>query len=164
MTLITKATLVQLRLLLGLILISLSITLSFGENKSNFGSKRLITTQEMTPASAGLNILLSHSLFMEDTVCTSITLDTFYVNTQPTVDAYNWTVPTGAAIVSSIGDTMIIVDWTNAIPGLFDICIETRNNCGISTPSCFPVRIIVCNLMPNAVDDQGTTPANVAIR
>ena len=116
----------------------------------------------MTPALVGPNVLIP-SLLMEDTVCTSITLDTFYVNTLPNVDAYNWTVPTGAAIVSTIGDTMIIVDWTNAIPGLFDICIETMNNCGVSTPTCFPIRIIVCNLMPNAVDDESTTPANVAI-
>ena len=79
MTLITKATPIQLRLILGLILISLSITLSFGENKLSFGSKRLITAQEMTPALVGPNVLIP-SLLMEDTAVsyTHLTLPTIY--------------------------------------------------------------------------------------
>ena len=162
MTLMMKATSVQLRFLLSLVLISLSINHSFGENAYNFGSKRLLPMLEV-PSAFSSPTILTVDLLMEDTVCTSISLDTFYVNTLPFVDTYNWSIPAGATIASNLGDTMIIVDWTNANPGLSNICIETMNNCGISTPTCFPIRIIVCNLIPDAADDQGTTPANVAI-
>ena len=162
MTSMTKTTPVYLRLILSLISIILSCNLSFGENEYTIGSKRLIPALEVTSSLTSSDISTDY-FFMEDTVCTSVIRDTFYVNTLPNIDSYAWTIPNGANIVSTIGDTMIIVDWTNAVPGLADICIETMNNCGVSTPVCFPIRIIVCNLMPNAVDDQRTTPPNTPI-
>jgi len=100
---------------------------------------------------------------MEDTACTSNTMDTFFVNTVSNIDSYLWTLPSGANIVSTIGDTMIIVDWTNSVTGLQEICVQTTNNCGPSSPVCFPIRIRICNLSPNAVPDRDTTPSNTPI-
>ncbi len=162
MTLITKSAEKRLRFLLSLVSIILCINSSYGENDLRNGSKRLIPALEVSSTLPSINVPAS-SFVMEDTVCTSIIQDTFYVNSLPFIDTYSWTVPTGANITSTIGDTMIIVDWTNAVSGLGDICLETMNNCGTSTPTCFPIRVLVCNEMPQAVDDVRSTPANVAI-
>jgi len=162
MTLITKITQVRLKFLLSLISVILCFNFGYGENDILNGSKRLIPALEVSISLTSLDVPMA-VIFMEDTVCTSIVQDTFYVNTIPNVDTYSWTIPSGANITSTIGDTMIIVDWTNAIAGLADICIETINNCGTSSPTCFPIRILVCNEMPNAIDDARTTPSNTPI-
>ena len=149
MTLITKTTKLRLRFFLSIITVVLCISLSYGGNELKNGSKRLVPALEMSSTLSSLALPNAIS-FMEDTVCTSIAQDTFYVNTLPNVDTYNWTTPIGATITNTIGDTMIIVDWTNATPGLHDICIETTNNCGTSAPTCFPIRILVCNEKPES--------------
>lgn len=162
MILITKTTRLRLRFFLSILSVILFTNLSYGENELKNGSTRLIPALEMTVSFSSLPIPTEIS-FMEDTICTSTTQDTFYVNTLPNIDAYIWSVPIGAVIASTLGDTMIIVDWTNAVPGLANICIETMNNCGTSAPTCFPVRILVCNEKPNAIDDVRSTPSNTPI-
>jgi len=102
----------------------------------------------------------SQTLIMEDTVCISNASDTFFVNSAPEIIAYDWTLPNGAVISNTIGDTMIVVDWTNAMLGLSEVCVSSVNNCGSSAPFCMPIRIINCNLSPNAVDDRDTILAN----
>ncbi|MEM6317594.1 MAG: Ig-like domain-containing protein, partial [Bacteroidota bacterium] len=134
-----------------------------------FGIHHFVPTPVTTNEVAGtVNYLhfandVAEVLMMEDTACTSTTTDTFFVNTLPNTDSYNWTIPTGAVITATLGDTMIVVDWTNSTTGLLDICIETVNNCGSSTPVCFPIRVIVCNTAPMAVDDRDTTLSNQPI-
>ena len=106
---------------------------------------------------------IATSVFMADTACTSQTQDTFYINALPNTDAYIWTIPTGANIIATIGDTLIIIDWANSILGSQNICIETMNSCDISAPFCFPIEVIICNTAPIAMDDKDSTSLNTPI-
>ncbi len=170
MTLTTKATPFRLKLLLSIIVIILCSNLSFGRAydkvpKSNdlavihhIGYPNLpIWVDKIGDASIRL------PLIMEDTACLSNVSDTFFVNTAPDIMSYNWTLPTGATIASTLGDTMIVVDWTNATLGLSNICITSVNDCGSSSPTCIPIRVVNCNLSPNAVTDRDTVPANTSV-
>jgi len=109
-------------------------------------------------------LLVDYTLLMEDTACTSNATDTFFVNSTADIISYSWTIPSGAVITSTLGDTMIVVNWNNATLGLSEICITSTNVCGEGNPTCLPIRVINCNQKPNAVDDRDTTPANLAIR
>ncbi len=95
--------------------------------------------------------------FMPDTACIAQSRDTFFVNTVQGAIIYDWMLPAGASIAHTLGDTMIVVDWTRATPGLSNICLSIETDCGTSDPSCFPIQISICHSAPNAVDDERNT-------
>jgi len=174
MTLTKRDTPIKIRLLLSISMIILCLNLSFGRNDDNIHkSTDLTIIHHIEPSNFSVPLFFSlnkieynaigNAIIMEDTVCISNSTDTFFVNSATDVIAYNWSVPTGAVISSTFGDTMIVVNWTNATLGLSNICVESVNNCGISAPTCMPIRVITCNESPNAVDDRDTIPSNTAV-
>ena len=163
-------TLVHLKFILSTAIVVFFFNIGFGKNDSDNSIKsnglhkvnlRIDITNFVTQST--LYEINEGSHFMEDTICTSITNDTFFVNSVPKALTYSWSIPTGAVITSTIGDTMIIIDWTNAEPGLGNICIETANDCNTSTPLCIPYYIDICNDAPSAINDLDTTLSNTAI-
>ena len=70
------------------------------------------------------------------TVCRSETNRTFSVAPNAAADAYNWTVPPGAVIVSGQGTPAIAVNFTGVTPGAYSVCCGTQNDCGTSAQTC----------------------------
>ncbi|MBT8195164.1 MAG: hypothetical protein KJO64_01955, partial [Bacteroidia bacterium] len=71
-----------------------------------------------------------------DTVCTSNTVDTFYINSVADADSFLWSVPPGAIITSGQYDTLIVVNWSGAVLGLDSVCVTALNECGPSGTTC----------------------------
>ncbi|NNC95357.1 MAG: hypothetical protein HKN92_07315, partial [Chitinophagales bacterium] len=84
---------------------------------------------------------MSPTVLAADSVCTTVTNDTFFVNSDTNVDSYFWTVPTGASIVSGQGDTLIVVDWSGASQGIDSVCVFSINACDTSNPVCIGIEV-----------------------
>lgn len=62
---------------------------------------------------------------------------TYTIPTVFNADAYAWTVPAGATILSGQGTNSISVDWNGAVNG--DVCVSASNMCGTSGIICVTV-------------------------
>ncbi|MFP4460149.1 MAG: hypothetical protein ACLFSQ_11250, partial [Candidatus Zixiibacteriota bacterium] len=71
-------------------------------------------------------------------VCSGETGINYFIATVPDADNYIWTLPAGAVLASGTGSPSITVNFAD-IAG--DICVQTENSCGISSPVCMPVSI-----------------------
>jgi len=60
--------------------------------------------------------------------------------------SYNWTVPSGATIVTGQGTTSITVNVGTTTSG--NICVTAINACGTSAPSCFSITVGGCSGPP----------------
>ncbi|NNM15472.1 MAG: tandem-95 repeat protein, partial [Bacteroidia bacterium] len=98
-----------------------------------------------------------------DTVCSSITNDTLFTNTNPKDTSFTWTVSGGGVIVATLNDTMIVVDWTGATPGNAQVCVVSNNGCGSSATQCLTTYIQSCNEPPVAVDDTVSTNEDTSL-
>jgi hypothetical protein len=79
-------------------------------------------------------------------VCLNSTANAIYsVTPDPVVTMYNWTVPTGAVIVSGQGTSSIEVDWSGASPGDAQICVSSENICGESNLYCENITLKLVN-------------------
>ncbi|MEZ5069101.1 MAG: T9SS type A sorting domain-containing protein [Bacteroidia bacterium] len=56
----------------------------------------------------------------------------------PGITSYNWTVPSGATIVSGNGTNSINVDFSSFTTG--QVCVSSTNLCGTSASRCIPVK------------------------
>jgi len=65
------------------------------------------------------------------------TTEVYTINSVGGATGYNWTVPTGATIMSGQGTTSITVDFSGSFAS-GDVCIEASNTCGASVPKCKP--------------------------
>lgn len=84
-------------------------------------------------------------------VCNYNTEDVFSTPSDPFVTDYTWSVPTGAVIVSGQGTPSIVVDWSNAITGLGEVCVYSGNICGESVNYCQAV--VVSQVIASASAD-----------
>ncbi|MEI6767196.1 MAG: hypothetical protein WCM76_16320 [Bacteroidota bacterium] len=66
-------------------------------------------------------------------VCPNQTGITYSIPPVPGATTYNWTVPSGASIVSGQGTTAISVNFGNAFG---DVCVSAGNSCGNSIAAC----------------------------
>lgn len=78
------------------------------------------------------------SITGDTVVCTGDTL-TYTVPAQSGALSYNWTVPTGATIISGQNSTTINVLWNSAPGG--QVCVDWTDSCTTSTPTCFNVTV-----------------------
>jgi len=78
-------------------------------------------------------------------ICSSALTDRFSVTADPNITSYNWTVPTGALIVSGQGTSSIIVNWSNVEVESDEVCVSAENDCGESSQTCTPVYIKIVN-------------------
>ncbi len=71
------------------------------------------------------------------TVCPGSTA--FYsIPANPNIVAYRWTVPSGGRQIGSAGATISIA-WDSA--GVFSLCLQITNNCGVVRQTCFNVAV-----------------------
>ena len=155
-----KTTREHLRLLFYLLCLLWNINDGTCKNENlnfYFSTKNLNSSVEQESISLAYGEEVEGNTLMSDTACIAQSQDTFFVNTAEDVIKYNWTVPGGAKIVETLGDTMIVVDWRIAAPGQANICLSVETDCGTTDPSCFPVQISICHSAPIAVDDEVTT-------
>ena len=80
-----------------------------------------------------------------DSVCENQSTVTYSVDAVSGADTYNWTVPTGASIVSGDGTTSIVVDFGTTSG---DVCVNAENTVGITADTCFFVEVVVCGSIP----------------
>ena len=76
------------------------------------------------------------------TVCQNDSNSRFSVVPDANIISYNWTVPTGAVILSGAGTAEILVSWISATPGVGQVCVEALNVCGTSAQTCQEVTIV----------------------
>lgn len=55
--------------------------------------------------------------------------------------SYNWTLPSGASIISGQGSTNITVNFGSSNG---NICVTASNSCGTSSTSCIAITVITC--------------------
>ena len=131
----------------------------FGSNKV-FRNSTEITPNYIEESYFKTNLNLAQELRSIDTICTSISRDTFSIRPSEKATNYSWSLPAGAFLFKKISDTAIIVDWKNATIGIGNICVAAENSCGTSSNSCIEVFIDNCNTKPIATDDIEITSIN----
>ncbi|MEO7174871.1 MAG: gliding motility-associated C-terminal domain-containing protein, partial [Saprospiraceae bacterium] len=73
-------------------------------------------------------------------ICASYTA-TYQVSSVFNANDYQWTVPTGAIILSGQGTSSILVDWNNSGGG--QICMSVSNDCGMAPDLCLDVTTVL---------------------
>jgi hypothetical protein len=96
-------------------------------------SSTLAVTVNTLPVAAG-------TIMGESTICQGSTAITYSVATISGATAYNWTVPTGAGIVSGANTNSITVDYSLAAAS-GNITVNGSNSCGTGTPSTIVVTV-----------------------
>lgn len=102
----------------------------------------------------------------EETVCTGIALP-YSISDVPDATNYNWTVPTGATILSGQGTAAVSIRWNTASTG--NVCVRAQNTCGNSAYTCLSVASVAVPTNPvflagnfapceSATLDYGVTP------
>ncbi|MBI9039855.1 immunoglobulin domain-containing protein [Lutibacter sp.] len=88
------------------------------------------------------------------TLCAGTTNVMYQVATNPSVTTYNWTVPTGATIVSGINTNIITVDYgANSVSG--NVSVYATNSCGNGPFSTLAITVLP---VPAATTISGLTP------
>jgi uncharacterized repeat protein (TIGR01451 family) len=81
---------------------------------------------------------------MFTTICSNEASYVFSVDPDPMVDTYEWTVPTGAVIVSGQNTPSIVVNFTGITNTTYNyVCVRSVNVCGQSNFTCEAVKVNV---------------------
>ncbi|MFN5031799.1 MAG: beta strand repeat-containing protein, partial [Flavobacteriia bacterium] len=81
-------------------------------------------------------------------LCENATNNTYSIATVSGATSYNWTVPTGASIVSGQGSTSVVVDF-GTTPG--DVSVTATNSCGTSVASIASVTLNTAPATPGSI-------------
>ncbi|HEV7349825.1 Ig-like domain-containing protein [Telluribacter sp.] len=68
--------------------------------------------------------------------------------------SYTWGLPAGAVIVSGANTNEILVDWSAVVPGPYNVCVKSVNECGESAQQC--VQVVVNTLQLSLVPANAT--------
>ncbi len=86
-------------------------------------------------------------------VCPGQTGVSYYIASVPGATNYIWTLPPGAVLASGTGTPNITVNFGTSGG---DICVQTENSCGTSTPVCMPVVMTATPATPGAITGSST--------
>ncbi len=81
-------------------------------------------------------------------VCPGQTGVSYYIASVPGATNYIWTLPPGAVLASGTGTPNITVNFGTSGG---DICVQTENSCGVSTPVCMPVVMTATPATPGVI-------------
>ncbi len=81
-------------------------------------------------------------------VCPGQTGVSYYITSVPGATNYIWTLPPGAVLASGTGTPNITVNFGTSGG---DICVQTENSCGTSTPQCLAVVMTDTPATPGAI-------------
>ncbi len=98
-------------------------------------------------------------------VCAGQTGVSYYIASVPGATNYIWTLPPGTVLASGTGTPNITVNFGTSGG---DICVQTENSCGVSTPVCMPVVMTTTPATPgiitgSAVVCEGATGVSYSI-
>ncbi len=85
-------------------------------------------------------------------VCPGQTGVSYYITSVPGATNYIWTLPPGAVLASGTGTPNITVNFGTSGG---DICVQTENSCGVSTPVCMPVVMTATPSTPGVISGDG---------
>jgi hypothetical protein len=80
-------------------------------------------------------------------VCSEEAGVVYSIDAVSTAVGYNWTVPTGATIVSGDGTTSITVDFGTDIG---EVCVNAENPIGVSADQCLAISAASCGSAPDS--------------
>jgi hypothetical protein len=73
-------------------------------------------------------------------VCSNSYGESYSISSVPNATSYQWTVPSGATIVSGQGSTSIVVNW-GTVSG--DICVSASNDSCNGIAACTPITVVL---------------------
>ncbi len=90
-------------------------------------------------------------------VCPGQTGVSYYIASVPGATNYIWTLPPGAVLASGTGTPNITVNFGTSGG---DICVQTENSCGTSTPQCMPIVMTDTPATPGMITGSSPVCAN----
>ncbi len=81
-------------------------------------------------------------------VCPGQSGVSYYIASVPGATNYVWTLPPGASLASGTGTPNVTVNFGTSGG---DICVQTENSCGTSTPVCMPIVMTATPAMPGVI-------------
>ncbi len=110
-------------------------------NSCGTSSDRCMSVSINRPTSPG-------SITGTSPVCAGQTGVSYYIASVPGATNYIWTLPPGAVLASGTGTPNITVNFGTSGG---DICVQTENSCGTSTPVCMPVVMTTTPSIPGVI-------------
>ncbi len=137
-----------------------SVNVVFGSTDGNVCARAMNGCGSSSPVCIAVTInrpTSPGSITGTSPVCAGQTGVSYYIASVPGATNYIWTLPPGAVLASGTGTPNITVNFGTSGG---DICVQTENSCGTSTPQCMPIVMTDTPATPGMITGSSPVCAN----